>query len=277
MPASPNAPPVGPVVLPVGPVVLPGSPVVLPGSPAAIPAGPNARPAGPDVLVPGPAALLDPMLKTLTGPSELLLVPVPLPLNVVLPYWLVVVEWRVIIVAENCIEPTPNGMVGVEKGLPGAPGPWCVFASAVPSAAKAIHIVAAVRVPVIITVRVHVRCRWMLCLPTMSPLCNNLCNEISEDAAQFLERLSTTIPAINCKDVVTTANCSPSVARNIEVDAQRPPHITRIDAVLDGLRGRASPEVAEHMVDQHRRPVCGPELLSDELAEFSQAHRPQPT
>jgi hypothetical protein len=178
-PARPDATPARPGPLPEGPVGMPDSPVGMPDSPVGLPAGansplagPNVLPAGPDLLVPGPAVLVDPMLKLLTGPSPLLFVPVPLPLDVVLaPVWVVVVEWRVIDVADICIGPTPSGALGAEKGLPGAFGPWCVFASAVPAADKATHIAAAVTAPVITALRVQDRC-WMLCLPTMSPLCN---------------------------------------------------------------------------------------------------------
>jgi hypothetical protein len=54
------------------------------------------------------------MLKLLTGPSELLLVPVPLPVDVVRePDCVVVVEWRVIVVADSCIGFTPIGAAGV--------------------------------------------------------------------------------------------------------------------------------------------------------------------
>jgi hypothetical protein len=127
------------------------------------------------------------MLKLLTAPA-LLLVPVPLPLDLVEePNWVVVVvEWRVIVVADSCIGLSPTLPLGVVKGLPGAFAPWCVFASAAPAAATAIHIAAAVIAGVITIVRVHARC-WMLCLPTISPLCK----QISEFPAQFLERLFT--------------------------------------------------------------------------------------
>jgi hypothetical protein len=114
------------------------------------------------------------MLKLLTAPA-LLLVPVPLPLDrFPEPNWVVVVvEWRVIVVADSCIGLTPMLPLGVVKGLPGAFGPWCVFASAVPAADKATHIAAAVIAPVVTTLRVHDPC-WMVCLPTMTPLCNRI-------------------------------------------------------------------------------------------------------
>lgn len=137
-----------------------------PNALSALSVGPVTWPAGPDALLPGPVVLQVPMLKLLTGPIALPLVPVPLPLDVV------AVEWRVIVVADSCIGPPPSGAaVGVGKAFPGAFGPWCVFASAVPAAARPIHIVAAVIAPVITMVRVHDPC-WVLCLPAMSPLCN---------------------------------------------------------------------------------------------------------
>jgi hypothetical protein len=186
MPARPGAIPASPDPLPEGPVGLPGSPVGLPAGANSPLAGPNVLPAGPDLLVPGPAVRVDPMLKLLTGPSPPLLVPVPRPVDDLAEpnCVVVVVEWRVIVVADSCIVPTPSGPLDVEKGLPGAFAPWCVFASAVPAADKATHIAAAVTVPVITTLRVQDRC-GMLCLPTMSPLCN----KYLEYAAQFLERL----------------------------------------------------------------------------------------
>jgi hypothetical protein len=152
---------------------MPRSPVGLPAGANSPLAGPNVLPAGLDVLVPGPAVLLVPMLKLLTGPNPLLLVPVPPPVDDLAEpnCVVVVVEWRVIVVADSCIGPTPSGALGVEKGLPGAFGPWCVFASAVPAADKATHIAAAVTAPVITALRVHDRC-WMVCLPTMTPLSN---------------------------------------------------------------------------------------------------------
>jgi hypothetical protein len=172
--------------MPARPGAIPASPDPLPEGPVGLPAGPNVLPAGPDLLVPGPAVRVDPMLKLLTGPSPPLLVPVPRPVDDLAEpnCVVVVVEWRVIVVADSCIVPTPSGPLDVEKGLPGAFAPWCVFASAVPAADKATHIAAAVTVPVIATLRVQDRC-GMLCLPTMSPLCN----KYLEYAAQFLERL----------------------------------------------------------------------------------------
>ena len=187
LPADPNALAAGPDSL-LGPVTLPVGPVTVPAGADSRDAGPNALPAGPDLLVPCPAVLVDPMVKLLTLPVLLLLVPVPPPVDVLAApnCVVVVVEWRVIVVADSCIGPTPSGAALCdEKALPGAFGPWCVFASAVPAAAKAIYTVAAVIVPVINTVRVHDRC-CMLCLPTMMPLCNKRL-----EYAQFLERLFT--------------------------------------------------------------------------------------
>jgi hypothetical protein len=193
-PAAPNSP-TGPGALPVGPVKMLG-PITLPAGVDSLTAGPNDLPDAPDVPVPA-AVFLGVMLKALTLPVE----PPPLPpvpppaVDLAEPNCVVVVvEWRVIVVADSCIGPTPSGALGVEKGLPGAFGPWCVFASAVPAADKATHIAAAVTAPVITTLRVQGRC-GMLCLPTMSPPCN----KYLEYAAQFWSDYSPQGLQIYCK------------------------------------------------------------------------------
>ena len=66
---------------------------------------------------------------------------------------------------------------------------------------------------------------------------------------------------------------SPSVAGHVEVGAQRPPHLARVDAVLDGL-GRRPPESGQHMVHQQRCAADRTELSLDELVEFGQPHAP---
>ncbi len=41
---------------------------------------------------------------------------------------------------------------------------------------------------------------------------------------------------------------SPLVAGNVEVGAQRSPHVARVHAVLDGLRGGTTAETRQHVV-----------------------------
>jgi hypothetical protein len=176
-PVKPRGSPVGPV----GPGVPPSDPGPLLNGPSAVldgavnpPVGLFKPPDGPDPPPPSSDVFLDPMLKLLTGPSKLLLLdPVPPPMDVVwLPVWVVVVEWRVIVVADSWMGLSEIVALGVVKGLPGAgAGPWCVLASAVAAAPNAMHIAAAVIAPVMNTVWVHDPC-WMLCLATTSPLCN---------------------------------------------------------------------------------------------------------
>jgi hypothetical protein len=174
-PAAPNALPVGPGGLPVGPVKMLG----MPAGVDSLTAGPNDLPAGPDEPVPARSVLVGVMSKLLTLPVDLLPVPVPPPVNVLAApnCVVVVVVWRVIVVADSRIGATPSGAAAddAEKALPGVfgPSPWCVFASAVPVAANPMYIVAAVTTPVITIARVHDHCS-MLCLPTMMPLCNKM-------------------------------------------------------------------------------------------------------
>ena len=73
------------------------------------------------------------------------------------------------------------------------------------------------------------------------------------------------------------AHKSPLVARDVEVGAERPPHVPRVDAVLDGLGGGSSAESRQHVVDEHRRAAHRPELSLDEFVEFRQPHADQPT
>jgi hypothetical protein len=72
----------------------------------------------------------------------------------------------------------------------------------------------------------------------------------------------------------TSADLSPLIARNVEVGAQRPPDVTRVDAVFDGLRRGAPAEDGEHMVDEQRSSSHRAELAVDELVEFGQPHPP---
>jgi hypothetical protein len=61
------------------------------------------------------------------------------------------------------------------------------------------------------------------------------------------------------------------IARDVEVRAQRPPYVTRVHAVLDGLSGGA-PKSGQHMVDEQGRPARRSELPLDEFVEFRQPH-----
>lgn len=47
---------------------------------------------------------------------------------------------------------------------------------------------------------------------------------------------------------------SPLVAGDVEVHAQRLPHLTRLDAVFDRLGG-GTPETGQHVIGQHRRTI----------------------
>jgi len=60
----------------------------------------------------------------------------------------------------------------------------------------------------------------------------------------------------------------PLVARNIEVGAQRPPHLTGVDTGLDGLLRGLAAESGQHMVDQQRGTPHRAELRLDEFVEF---------
>lgn len=67
---------------------------------------------------------------------------------------------------------------------------------------------------------------------------------------------------------------SPLVTRNVEVHAQRPPDVSRVDTVLDGLHRCTPVQTRQHMVDQQRRATHRPELTLDEFVEFRQPHQP---
>ena len=71
----------------------------------------------------------------------------------------------------------------------------------------------------------------------------------------------------------TGASRSPLVTRHVEVGAERPPHVAWLNAVLDGLRGRAPVETGQHVVDEQRLAPHRAELAVDELVEFGQTHR----
>lgn len=64
----------------------------------------------------------------------------------------------------------------------------------------------------------------------------------------------------------------PLIPGDVEVGAQRPPHLTGIHTVVDGLLGSASTEPGQHVVHQQRRTADGTELGFNEFAEFRQPH-----
>jgi hypothetical protein len=64
------------------------------------------------------------------------------------------------------------------------------------------------------------------------------------------------------------------MTRHVEVDAQRPPHVARVDSVLDGLRGRAAAETTQDVVDEHRATSHRAKPAFDEFVEFGQTHGP---
>jgi hypothetical protein len=70
----------------------------------------------------------------------------------------------------------------------------------------------------------------------------------------------------------TSADLSPLIARDVEVGAQRPPDVTRVDAVFDGLRRGAPAERGQYVVDEQRPPPHGSEVALDKLVEFGQPH-----
>ena len=61
------------------------------------------------------------------------------------------------------------------------------------------------------------------------------------------------------------------IARDVEVRAQRPPHVPRIHTVLDRLSGSA-PKSGQHVVDEQGRATRRSELPLDEFVEFGQTH-----
>ena len=64
----------------------------------------------------------------------------------------------------------------------------------------------------------------------------------------------------------------PLIARDVEVLAQRPPHVTGFHTGLDGL-GRGPPaDLGQDVVDNQGRPPHRAELGLDELMEFRQTH-----
>src|SRR5215218_5957003 len=90
---------------------------------------------------------------------------------------------------------------------------------------------------------------------------------MSETPIQTCEKFETRIGAWSAIDPPRL----PTVARDVEVRAQRPPHIARIHTILDGLSG-SPPESGQHVVDEQRRATRRPELSLDEFIEFRQPH-----
>jgi hypothetical protein len=75
----------------------------------------------------------------------------------------------------------------------------------------------------------------------------------------------------NCGDV------SPLVAGHIEVDAQRPPDLARLDTRFDRLGGGAATKPGQYMVQQHGRAVGGAESQDHPIVELRQPHSSQST
>ena len=65
---------------------------------------------------------------------------------------------------------------------------------------------------------------------------------------------------------------SPLVAGHVEVDAQRPPDLARLDALLDRLGGGTATEAGQYMVGQHGRAVGGAESQDHSIVELRQPH-----
>ena len=68
---------------------------------------------------------------------------------------------------------------------------------------------------------------------------------------------------------------SPLVAGHVEVDAQRPPDLARLDALFDRLGGGTAIEAGQDMVDQHRRAIGGTESQDHPIVELRQPHSSQ--
>ena len=64
----------------------------------------------------------------------------------------------------------------------------------------------------------------------------------------------------------------PLIAGHVEVGTQRPPHLARIQAVLDGLRGGTPTQGGQHMVHEQRGAPNPAELRLDEFMEFRRPH-----
>lgn len=70
---------------------------------------------------------------------------------------------------------------------------------------------------------------------------------------------------------LTTAragNLSPLRARDVEVAAQRPPHVARLRTVLDRLGGGAPLKTGQYVVGQHRGTVGSTEPQRDPIMKF---------
>ena len=64
----------------------------------------------------------------------------------------------------------------------------------------------------------------------------------------------------------------PLIARHVEVGTQRPPHIARIDTVLDGLDGGPSSQLGKDVIHHDRGAANSSELPVNEFAELRQSH-----
>jgi len=69
----------------------------------------------------------------------------------------------------------------------------------------------------------------------------------------------------------------PLVAGHVEVGTQRPPHIARVDTVLDGLDGGPSAQLGQDVVHHDRGAPNSSELPVNEFAELRQSHNHEPT
>ena len=67
------------------------------------------------------------------------------------------------------------------------------------------------------------------------------------------------------------------VARHVEVDAQRPPDLTRLDTILDGLGRGPAVEAGQHMIYQHRCAVRSAESQDNPVVELREPHASQHT
>ena len=69
----------------------------------------------------------------------------------------------------------------------------------------------------------------------------------------------------------------PLVAGHIEVGTQRPPHVARVDTVLDGLRSGPPAQLGQYVVHHDRGAANSSELPLDEFVELRQSHAYEPT
>lgn len=89
---------------------------------------------------------------------------------------------------------------------------------------------------------------------------------LSGDVASAL--LSRPYPPGNSLGRPPRRSGSPLVAGDVEVDAQRPPHVAGLDTFLDRLGGGPALETGQRMVRQNRRPVGGAEPQHDPFVEL---------